>query len=139
MTNAQHFDAFIPFSGFDTRFVPLHVYFTQAMDAMYAHLKNGHGAAAEPGGADDAARRRAGRRAGDHRGQRAGHQRRAGGGQPDRLRRHVAERSELTHGAGVGAGSSGAAPPPPTRVTRRAVGDGGLAGVARAHRASARS
>ena len=41
VTNAQHFDTFIPFSGFDTRFVPLHVYYVQAMDAMYAHLKNG--------------------------------------------------------------------------------------------------
>ena len=39
--NAQHFDTFLPFSGFDTRFVPLHVYFVQAMNAMYAKLKNG--------------------------------------------------------------------------------------------------
>ena len=41
VTNGQHFDAFLPFSGFDTRFVPLHPYFNQAMDAMYANLKNG--------------------------------------------------------------------------------------------------
>lgn len=41
VTNAQHFDAFIPLSGFDTRFVPLHAYFTQAMNTMYAHLKTG--------------------------------------------------------------------------------------------------
>ena len=41
VANAQHFDAFLSFSGFDTRFVPLHPYFNQAMDAMYAHLKNG--------------------------------------------------------------------------------------------------
>ena len=41
VANAQHFDAFIPFGGFDTRFVPLHVYYIRAMDAMYAHLKNG--------------------------------------------------------------------------------------------------
>lgn len=41
VVNAQHFDAFLPFGGFDTRFVPLHTYFNQAMDAMYAHLKNG--------------------------------------------------------------------------------------------------
>ncbi len=40
VTNAQHFDTFLPFSGFDTRFVPLHVYFNRAMDAMWAHLKN---------------------------------------------------------------------------------------------------
>lgn len=41
VTNAQHFDTFLPFSGFDTRFVPLHGYFNQAMDAMYAKLKQG--------------------------------------------------------------------------------------------------
>lgn len=41
VTNAQHFDTFNSFSGFDNRFVPLHVYFVRAMDAMYAHLKAG--------------------------------------------------------------------------------------------------
>ena len=41
VVNAQHFDTFLPFSGFDTRFVPLHPYFVQAMNAMYAKLKNG--------------------------------------------------------------------------------------------------
>lgn len=41
VVNGQHFDAFLPFSGFDTRFVPLHPYFNQAMDAMWAHLKTG--------------------------------------------------------------------------------------------------
>ncbi|MES2876852.1 MAG: 3-hydroxybutyrate oligomer hydrolase family protein [Pseudomonadota bacterium] len=40
VTNAQHFDAFLGLSGFDTRYIPLHVYFNRAMDAMYAHLKN---------------------------------------------------------------------------------------------------
>lgn len=39
--NAQHFDAFLSLSGFDNRFVPLHVYFNRAMDAMYARLSNG--------------------------------------------------------------------------------------------------
>ncbi|MDQ6627368.1 MAG: D-(-)-3-hydroxybutyrate oligomer hydrolase [Pseudomonadota bacterium] len=39
--NAQHFDTFVPASGFDTRFVPLHLYFVRAMDAMYAHLQSG--------------------------------------------------------------------------------------------------
>ena len=39
--NAQHFDTFLPLSGFDTRFVPLHVYYNRAMDAMYAKLKDG--------------------------------------------------------------------------------------------------
>jgi hydroxybutyrate-dimer hydrolase len=44
VTNAQHFDTFIAFGallGYDTRFVPLHRYFNQAMDLMYAHLKTG--------------------------------------------------------------------------------------------------
>lgn len=41
VTNAQHFDGFLPFAGFDNRFVPLHVYFNAAMDAMWAKLKNG--------------------------------------------------------------------------------------------------
>ena len=41
VTHGQHFDTFLPFSGFDTRFVPLHPYFNRAMDAMWAHLKNG--------------------------------------------------------------------------------------------------
>jgi hydroxybutyrate-dimer hydrolase len=44
VTNAQHFDAFIGnalLAGYDTRFVPLHVYFNRAMDAMWANLRNG--------------------------------------------------------------------------------------------------
>jgi hydroxybutyrate-dimer hydrolase len=44
VTNAQHFDAFIDnpaTPGYDSRVVPLHVYFIRAMDAMYNHLKNG--------------------------------------------------------------------------------------------------
>lgn len=41
VTNAQHFDGFLGLGGFDTRFVPLHVYFVRALDAMYANLKNG--------------------------------------------------------------------------------------------------
>ena len=41
ITNGQHFDAFLSLGGFDTRFVPVHPYFNQAMDAMYAHLKGG--------------------------------------------------------------------------------------------------
>jgi hydroxybutyrate-dimer hydrolase len=41
VTNAQHFDTFLPFSGFDNRFVPLHGYFNQAMEAMYQHLRTG--------------------------------------------------------------------------------------------------
>jgi hydroxybutyrate-dimer hydrolase len=44
VTNAQHFDAFIDnpaAPGYDSRLVPLHVYFIRAMDAMYNHLRNG--------------------------------------------------------------------------------------------------
>lgn len=41
VTNAQHFDSFNAFSGFDNRFVPLHTYFVQAMNSMYANLKSG--------------------------------------------------------------------------------------------------
>jgi hydroxybutyrate-dimer hydrolase len=44
VTNAQHFDAFIDspaFPGYDSAYVPLHYYFTKAMDALYANLANG--------------------------------------------------------------------------------------------------
>ena len=45
VTNAQHLDAFIGggavFAGYDTRMVPLHRYFNQAMDMLYANLKSG--------------------------------------------------------------------------------------------------
>ena len=44
VTNAQHFDAFLPataFPGYDTRYVPLHVYLNRALDWMYDHLKSG--------------------------------------------------------------------------------------------------
>lgn len=43
VTNAQHFDAFIALGSllqYDTHFIPLHVYFSRAMDAMWAHLKS---------------------------------------------------------------------------------------------------
>jgi hydroxybutyrate-dimer hydrolase len=45
VTNAQHFDAFLPggavFGGYENRWVPLHVYLIRALDWMYDHLKNG--------------------------------------------------------------------------------------------------
>ncbi len=45
VTNAQHLDSFNSggaiFGGYEQRFIPLHVYFIRAMDAMYAHLTNG--------------------------------------------------------------------------------------------------
>jgi len=39
VANAQHFEAFLGFQGYSDRFVPLHRYFIQAMDMMYANLK----------------------------------------------------------------------------------------------------
>jgi hydroxybutyrate-dimer hydrolase len=45
VTNAQHFDAFLPggavFGGYENRWVPLHVYLIQALDWMYDHLSAG--------------------------------------------------------------------------------------------------
>jgi hydroxybutyrate-dimer hydrolase len=41
ITNAQHFDSFLAFPGYDTRLVPTHRYFIQAMDIMWNNLKNG--------------------------------------------------------------------------------------------------
>jgi hydroxybutyrate-dimer hydrolase len=45
--NGQHFDAFVPnaagggVQGFDTLFVPVHLYFVRAMDLVWAKLKTG--------------------------------------------------------------------------------------------------
>lgn len=45
VTNAQHFDAFIGLpallGGYDTRYIPLHVYLNRALDAMWEHLRHG--------------------------------------------------------------------------------------------------
>ncbi len=45
VANAQHFDSFIGLPtvlpGYDTRYVPLHVYLNHALDAVYDHLVNG--------------------------------------------------------------------------------------------------
>ena len=41
VTNAQHFEAFLPLPGYSTAFVPLHVYFIRAMNAMWDHLVAG--------------------------------------------------------------------------------------------------
>ncbi len=45
VTHAQHFDGFIGLPavlpGYDSRYVPLHVYLNRALDAVYEHLKNG--------------------------------------------------------------------------------------------------
>ncbi|WP_298232632.1 3-hydroxybutyrate oligomer hydrolase family protein [uncultured Azohydromonas sp.] len=40
--NGQHFDAFLTsFSGYGNRYVPLHAYFVDGLNAMWAHLKSG--------------------------------------------------------------------------------------------------
>lgn len=45
VTNAQHFDAFIGLPsvlpGYDSRYIPLHVYLNRALDAVWAHLEDG--------------------------------------------------------------------------------------------------
>ena len=44
VTNGQHFDAFIDnaaLPGYDSNFIPLHYYFLQAMDRMWAYLIQG--------------------------------------------------------------------------------------------------
>jgi hydroxybutyrate-dimer hydrolase len=41
VTNAQHLDSFNQFPGYNAMFIPLHRYFIQAMDLMYAHLRQG--------------------------------------------------------------------------------------------------
>lgn len=45
VTNARHFDTFIGLPtvlpGYDTRYVPLHLYLIRALDAVYANLKSG--------------------------------------------------------------------------------------------------
>jgi hydroxybutyrate-dimer hydrolase len=40
VTNAQHFDAFLPIAGYDSRFLPMHYYFVQAVKLMYDHLRD---------------------------------------------------------------------------------------------------
>jgi hydroxybutyrate-dimer hydrolase len=40
VTNAQHLDSLNALAGFDNTMVPLHRYFIQAMDLMYAHLRD---------------------------------------------------------------------------------------------------
>jgi len=41
VTNAQHLDSFNQFPGYNAMLIPLHRYFIQAMDLMYAHLRQG--------------------------------------------------------------------------------------------------
>jgi hydroxybutyrate-dimer hydrolase len=41
VTNAHHLDVLNGVPGFDSRYLPLHVYFVQALNLMYDHLKSG--------------------------------------------------------------------------------------------------
>jgi hydroxybutyrate-dimer hydrolase len=41
VTNAHHLDAFNAFAGFDSRYLPLHHYFIQALDLLFDHLQTG--------------------------------------------------------------------------------------------------
>ena len=41
VTNAHHLDALNGIAGFDSRYVPLNVYFVQALNLMWDHLKSG--------------------------------------------------------------------------------------------------
>jgi hydroxybutyrate-dimer hydrolase len=45
VTNAQHFDSFLPggvvFGGYENLYVPLHIYLNRALDSMYEHLTSG--------------------------------------------------------------------------------------------------
>jgi hydroxybutyrate-dimer hydrolase len=41
VVNAQHFEAFNPLPGYDTRYIPLHKYGVDALNLMYAHLTQG--------------------------------------------------------------------------------------------------
>lgn len=41
VTNAHHLDVLNGIPGFDSRYVPLHVYFVQALNLMWEHLRNG--------------------------------------------------------------------------------------------------
>lgn len=41
VTNAHHLDTLNGLAGFNSRLIPLHYYFIQALDLIYNHLKNG--------------------------------------------------------------------------------------------------
>lgn len=41
VTNAQHFEAFLPLAGYAQAYLPLHVYSLQALDAMWERLTRG--------------------------------------------------------------------------------------------------
>ena len=41
VTNAHHLDSFNQFPGYNSAYIPLHRYFIQGMDLMYAHLRTG--------------------------------------------------------------------------------------------------
>lgn len=41
VVNGQHFEAFLPLAGYDSRFIPLHYYGGQALNLMWNHLTSG--------------------------------------------------------------------------------------------------
>ena len=41
VTNAHHLDVLNGIAGFDSRYVPLHVYYLQSLNLMWEHLKQG--------------------------------------------------------------------------------------------------
>lgn len=41
VVNGQHFEAFLPLAGYDSRFIPLHYYGGQALNLMWSHLTSG--------------------------------------------------------------------------------------------------
>ena len=43
VTNAHHLDVLNGIAGFDSRYVPLHVYYLQTLNLMWDHLKHGKG------------------------------------------------------------------------------------------------
>jgi len=92
VTNAQHFDTFIGLPavlpGYDSRYVPLHVYLMRALDAIYAHLKTGAALAGQSGAAHGPTRWHARRGPRDHGGQRAADRRCARCGRCHQLQWH---------------------------------------------------
>ncbi|WP_395377399.1 3-hydroxybutyrate oligomer hydrolase family protein [Marinicella sp. W31] len=42
ITQVQHFDAFLAYPGFNQQFIPMHPYFEQALDMMWAHVVENH-------------------------------------------------------------------------------------------------
>ena len=96
VTNAQHLDAFNAFPRLQRdKYIPLHRYFIQAMDLMYAHLRNG--AALPPSQVVHTMPRGPGAPA-DHVRKRAADRSRAGARTRHHLQRRAGEHPELANG-----------------------------------------